>query len=72
MDIEALMALGFTVTGGMIDRAGVNYGVLTKEGPLLTPEGEAVARELAAAAAPKRGRPRKTEAETEDAPEVAP
>ena len=61
MDIEKLMALGFTVTGGMIDRGGVNYGVLTKEGPALTPQGETLARELDAAAAPKRGRPRKVE-----------
>lgn len=72
MDIETLMSLGFTVTGGMIDRGGANYGVLTKEGPALTPQGEALARELAAAVAPKRGRPRKTEVEAEEAPEVAP
>lgn len=61
MDIERLMALGFTVAGGQIDRDNVNFGVLTKDGPVLTPQGEALAKELDAANAPKRGRPRKAE-----------
>lgn len=69
MDMDKLTSLGFVVTAGQIDRGNVNYGFLTAEGPVLTPEGEALARTLDAPAveeapvAPKRGRPRKVEAE---------
>ena len=64
MDIEKLMALGFTVTGGQIDRDNINYGVLTKDGAVLTPEGLALAAELDAAVTPKRGRPRKADSDS--------
>lgn len=67
MDIDKLLALGFTVVGGQIDRGNVNYGLLTLDGPLLTPDGEALVQELEAPQAPKRGRPRKVEVEPEAA-----
>lgn len=38
--MEQLSALGFHCTGGMIDKDGVNYGTLSADGPVLTPEGE--------------------------------
>lgn len=49
--MEKLEALGFTFVVGNIDRDGVNYGVMTANGPVLTPEGEALVAELSA---PKR------------------
>lgn len=64
MTLDKLMTLGFTVTGGQIDRGNVNYGVLTKDGPELTPEGQALAQELDAAAAPKRTRAKKGDDES--------
>ena len=46
MDIDTLINLGFTVTGGQIDRGGKNYGQVTKTGILLTPDGEDLANSL--------------------------
>lgn len=68
MDMDKLSALGFVVNAGQIDRGNVNYGFLTAAGPVLTPDGEALAKSLEAPAdesptAPKRGRPRKVEAD---------
>jgi hypothetical protein len=56
MDVSTLLSLGFEVTGGMIDRLGKNYGVLTKEGPSLTADGRELAARLASAQEPKRTR----------------
>jgi hypothetical protein len=44
--MDKLLALGFTCTGGQIDRENVNYGFLTADGPVLTPEGEALVKSL--------------------------
>lgn len=48
MDLEQLTRLGFTVCGGQIDRDGVNYGFLSTDGPVLTPEGAAMAQKVQA------------------------
>ena len=71
MTVEQLLALGFTFVAGQIDRGHKNYGFLTADGPLLTPEGEALVRSLDAVVSPaaKRGRPRKADGEA--APESA-
>lgn len=53
MDLDKLLALGFDVVGGQIDRLGVNYGSLTPSGVVLTPEGEELVKSLTA---PKRTR----------------
>lgn len=53
--MKTLEALGFTVTAGQIDRKGKNYGRVTADGPVLTPEGKA----LVAALAPIQRAPRK-------------
>jgi hypothetical protein len=52
MKLDQLEALGFTVVAGQIDRNGKNWGFLAPTGPVLTPEGEALAAELQAAQAP--------------------
>lgn len=46
MTVEQLLALGFTFVAGQIDRGHKNYGFLTADGPVLTPEGEALAKSL--------------------------
>lgn len=51
--MEKLLALGFVVVAGQIDRGNKNYGFCTPNGPVLTPEGEALVKELTAEAAPK-------------------
>lgn len=74
MNAQDLEALGFTISGGQVDRANVNYGQLLPTGALLTPEGEMLVlalreaatpvvpgEELEDAGAPRRGRPRKTQ-----------
>lgn len=48
MDMEQLTELGFDVVAGNIDRRGKNYGVLTKMGPELTPEGKELVEKLMA------------------------
>jgi|LauGreDrversion4_2_1035121.scaffolds.fasta_scaffold07603_8 hypothetical protein len=58
MDVNTLLSIGFDVSGGMIDRLGKNYGFLSKDGPVLTPEGEALAASLQAPVEPQK-RPRK-------------
>lgn len=63
MDIDQLLALGFDCCGGQLDYKQKNYGFLAKDGPVLTPEGQALVAELTAEAPPKRGRPRKTAVE---------
>ena len=44
--MDKLEALGFICVVGQIDKDGVNYGFLTPDGPVLTPEGEALAKAL--------------------------
>lgn len=46
MDQKALMALGFQIVGGQIDRDNKNYGFLGPNGePVLTPEGQEIVDE---------------------------
>lgn len=54
MTVDELIAAGFTVCGGRIDRQNVNYGRLTEAGPVLTPEGTALAASLAKPAPVRR------------------
>lgn len=67
MTLNDLLAVGFTVVAGQIDRDGKNYGSVTPSGLLLTPEGEARYAELQVGAG-TRGRPR---AKRADAPAPA-
>lgn len=71
IDADKLLSLGFEIVGGQLDYEHINYGRLTLDGPLLTPDGEALVQSLDAVISPtaKRGRPRK--AEVEAAPEPA-
>lgn len=72
MDIDTLLALGFSVNAGMIDRGHKNYGVLYHDGVVLTDAGLALATELAReaqAAAPAKPRRRKADAEVAPDPE---
>jgi hypothetical protein len=46
--MEKLLALGFTVIAGQIDRGGKNYGSLTAAGPVLNAAGEALLAKLLA------------------------
>lgn len=68
MNVEQLLALGFTFCGGKIDRGHVNYGVMSSDGPVLTPEGEALAKSLvptvAEAAVPHTRKRRKIDSES--------
>lgn len=70
MTLAELEALGFLVTAGQIDHGNANYGFLTPDGPVLTPEGEELAAKLKQETpaqetddAPRRGRRRKADAE---------
>lgn len=65
MDMRKLEQLGVTSVGGQLDFRNVNIGFLTQDGPVLTPDGEAMLRELTEAPdpvlidinpRPKRGR----------------
>lgn len=71
IDTDKLISLGFEIVGGQLDYEHVNYGQLTLDGPLLTPEGEALVQSLDAVVSPaaKRGRPRKVDVEA--VPEAA-
>lgn len=73
MKMKDLEALGFIAVAGCIDRNGVNYGVLTAHGPVLTPEGEELVAALntveqdapsAIPAAPKAVKPKAVKAVT--------
>jgi hypothetical protein len=44
--MDKLEALGFHCVAGQIDRDNVNYGFLTPDGPVLTPEGEDLVKSL--------------------------
>jgi hypothetical protein len=61
--MDKLIALGFHCTAGQIDRDNINYGFLTADGPVLTPEGEELVKSLtkksrkAAAVAPTDAEP---------------
>lgn len=57
MDAAQLEALGFSICAGQIDKGHTNYGFLSAEGPVLTPEGEELAKSLQAAAAPPKPEP---------------
>lgn len=79
MDIDTLLKLGFTVSGGQIDRGGKNYGQVTKTGVLLTPDGEDLVAallqpvEAPAPVAPKPARaPKAPKAPAAEAPAPAP
>lgn len=48
MDIQTLLNYGFDVVAGQIDYQGKNYGFLTPDGPVLTPDAENVVLALAA------------------------
>lgn len=71
MSTVLLLEMGFEIVGGKLDYKHVNYGQMTPDGPLLTPEGEELvkSRGWASQSEVKRGRPRK--AEVEAAPEPA-
>ena len=71
VNIVMLLEMGFQVVGGQLDYKNVNYGQMTVDGPLLTPDGEALVQSLDAGVSPaaKRGRPRKVDVEA--APEAA-
>ena len=64
MELAQLKSLGFSISGGQIDRGNTNYGFLSADGPVLTPEGEELVRALQVSApepkpeseAPRRGR----------------
>ncbi|NVN99289.1 MAG: hypothetical protein HXX17_08195 [Geobacteraceae bacterium] len=62
--MDKLEALGFICVAGQIDREGVNYGFLTPDGPVLTPDGEELVKALSTPA-PKKG---KKAAPVEDVP----
>lgn len=60
MKMQDLEALGFIAVAGNVDRLGRNYGILTADGPVLTPEGEELVAALTAqpaAAKPKKSKP---------------
>lgn len=42
MTIEELLARGVTCCGGALDFRNVNIGRMTADGPLITPDGEAL------------------------------
>lgn len=44
--MDQLSAVGFSCVGGQIDRDGVNYGILTGDGPVLTPDGDEIYKTL--------------------------
>lgn len=67
MKIEDLMALGFDCVGGQLDYRGVNYGMMTKDGPALTPQGEALVASLKPAEEPKRRRKMEVSSDVIDA-----
>ena len=48
MDIQTLLNFGFDVVGGQIDYKGKNYGFMSPDGPVLTPDAEQVVLALAA------------------------
>jgi len=56
MNVDTLIAAGFSVAGGQIDRNGKNYGTLTPSGVVWTAEGEVLAKALVEPAEPKRRR----------------
>lgn len=64
MNADTLVAMGFSISGGQIDRAGKNYGCLTPSGVSLTAEGEALVKTLTEPAEPKR---RRRAVDTQDA-----
>jgi hypothetical protein len=70
MDIDKLLALGFDVVAGQIDREGANYGFLTADGAVLTPAGEELVKSLTKK--PRKGAAVVEEPAAEPAPEAAP
>lgn len=60
MDIQTLQNFGFQFVAGQIDYNGKNYGFLSPEGPVLTPDAEQVLLALASKVADRL---------TEDTPE---
>jgi hypothetical protein len=44
--LDEITNLGFVVTAGQVDRENVNYGFLSADGPVLTPEGEELVASL--------------------------
>lgn len=67
MTVDQLLAAGFTVSAGQIDRNNVNYGYMSREGPVLTPAGFVLANDLwraeLAATKPRRRAAAKTGAD---------
>jgi len=63
--MDKLLALGFHCVAGQIDRDGINYGFLTQDGPVLTPEGEELVKSLSK-------KPRRASANPDAIPESAP
>lgn len=54
--MDILAELGFEVCGGQIDYRGVNYGFLTKDGPVLTDDGQIMAGQLYSPSVTKKRR----------------
>lgn len=57
MDIQTLQNFGFQFVAGQIDYQGRNYGFLTPDGPVLTPDAEQVLLALASKVADRMADP---------------
>lgn len=69
MNMDKLLALGFSANFGQIDKDNVNYGTFNADGPVLTEAGLALVASLEVVAAPKKTR-KKVEEVVEVAAEV--